>query len=300
MGLAHPGRPEQQHASPLATQRPVARSRTCGVERGLRVEVEAGKVAHDGNLAIVIAISIRRSSLRAISARTAGSGSRAGSARGAPPPRAGRRAGRGSPSASAARASAPAGRARGVHQPPPAAASYSASGRSSSGSRGGRRSKRGAAHDRPAGARDALEVGRIEARSRRPPARVARHLAAGMQMRTRPAATVTRTPRRSAATARCRRCRRPRRAVACTRRVSSRNCRTAAGRRAASAPSPRRARSGRSAPRRSCRARAGQRPRAPSGRGAPRTPPSSRRRSGDRVALDVADAALVLPLVRAR
>jgi hypothetical protein len=58
----------RKSVSPLATNRPLARSRICfGSSEGWGLEVEAGKVKHVRNFAIDTAISIRRSSLRASS-----------------------------------------------------------------------------------------------------------------------------------------------------------------------------------------------------------------------------------------
>ena len=66
--LPTPGGPSSSSVSPLAMNRPVAEiADLLRVERGLGLEVEAGEVAHEGELRDRIAISIRRSSLRAIS-----------------------------------------------------------------------------------------------------------------------------------------------------------------------------------------------------------------------------------------
>ena len=69
MRFAHAGRPEQQHASPLPTQRQVASSRTSFASSdGCAANSKPSSVRTNGNLAIELAIWMRRSSLRATSA----------------------------------------------------------------------------------------------------------------------------------------------------------------------------------------------------------------------------------------
>ena len=154
-----------------------------------------------------------------------------------------------------------------AHHAPPAARSYSASGRSRS-APARRDGAPGAASRRRATASPTTMPRRwagSTARSRRPRrCAVARHLRARVQDPHLAAADDDADlARRSAATARCSGwCRRRRSRRSAPGGSARASAGTAAGRRAAAAPPPRRARSARSAPRPWCRARACRPPRA--------------------------------------